>query len=94
MPKQAPEEWLPRRRRRRRSPRTVCPHCGRLTPTVRGTCTECWGSKGERRRLFTIKKRGPRASEDGPESWFPGCLTWPVLAIVAALALFILAGWT
>jgi hypothetical protein len=26
--------------------RSLCPHCGRMSPTVQGVCTDCWGSKG------------------------------------------------
>ena len=92
MPRPGRQEWRPRRRRHP-SPRTPCPHCGRLTPTVRGACTECWGPKDATRRLFTIKKRGPHEPAD-PLRWVPGCLPWPVLAVATLLALTILRGWT
>jgi hypothetical protein len=78
-------------RRRRLSPKTRCPHCGKRTATVRGTCTECWGSKGG--RLFTLHKRGPEsAGDDIPSGCVWGCLSWAVA--LSALWLFILLGWT
>jgi hypothetical protein len=81
-------EWLPRRRWRR-SPRTPCPHCGKVTATVRGTCTECWGSKGG--QLFTVEKRRPAGAGVDPVLGPSGCLWWPLL--LAALSLSILLGW-
>ena len=56
-----PSDPGPLSRRQRREQLSVCPHCGKNSATVRGVCTECWGSKGG--RLFTVKKRGP---ESGP----------------------------
>jgi hypothetical protein len=34
--------------------RSLCPHCGRMSPTVQGICADCWGSKGGRQ--FWIRK--------------------------------------
>jgi hypothetical protein len=34
--------------------RSLCPHCGRVSPTVQGVCADCWGSKGGRQ--FWIRK--------------------------------------
>jgi len=68
---------------RRPAPRSNCPHCGRETPTVRGVCTECWGSKGG--RLFTVKKRGPEGGIDEDfwlRSW--GC-SWTGVVIVVTV---------
>ena len=35
--------------------RSLCPHCGRVSPTVQGVCADCWGSKGGRQ--FWIRNR-------------------------------------
>jgi hypothetical protein len=34
--------------------RSLCPHCGRVSPTIQGVCADCWGSKGGRQ--FWIRK--------------------------------------
>jgi len=79
---------VPEKRRARRS---LCPHCGKETPTERGVCTNCWGSKGG--RLFTVRKRGPESG--GQDSWlwwtWPPCLVWVLL--LGGVALSILVGW-
>jgi hypothetical protein len=90
VPRPRPEGWAPRRRRRR-SPRTPCPHCGKLTGTVRGACTECWGSKGVGRRLFTLRKRGPEG--DGIDDVMMAYWPW-LLAVAGVAALSILLEWT
>jgi hypothetical protein len=38
--------------------RSLCPHCGRVSPTVQGVCADCWGSKGGRQ--FWIRKTDQR----------------------------------
>jgi hypothetical protein len=87
--KRLPGEPPLSRRRRRLTPKTHCPHCGKRTATVRGVCTECWGGKG-RARLFTIRKRGP---EEAPPDPVWGCAPW-WLAVLSAAVLSILRGWT
>jgi hypothetical protein len=84
-----PSEPGPLSRRQRREQLSVCPHCGKNSATVRGVCTECWGSKGG--RLFTVQKRGP---ESGPSllsprwGWSgPGCLPWVVLGWLLVLSI-------
>jgi hypothetical protein len=77
---------VPEKRPARRS---HCPHCGKETPTVRGVCTNCWGSKGG--RLFTVEKRGPRGGGEDPWFWPWGCSSTAL--VIAGIALSSLSGW-
>ena len=71
--------------------RSHCPHCGKETATVRGVCTECWGSKGG--RLFTVEKRGPESGPlEPPEFWRWGCSL--TMVVIVGVAVLVLSGWT
>ncbi len=32
--------------------RSLCPHCGRVSPTVQGICADCWEPKGGARPFW------------------------------------------
>ena len=60
---------------------------------MRGTCTECWGSKGG--RLFTVKKRGPESGPFDPVGWQWG--SWGcsfTMIVTVGASLLTLSQWT
>ena len=71
------------------APRSLCPHCGRMSPTVQGVCADCWGSKGGRQ--FWQSKRGPSASaEDALFDTFSPFVIGAVVAAVPAVVVVLL----
>jgi hypothetical protein len=55
--------------------RSLCPHCGRMSPTVQGVCADCWGSKGGRQ--FWVR--------EADQGWPFGISPFLLGAVVAAL---------
>jgi hypothetical protein len=71
------------------APRSLCPHCGRMSPTVQGVCADCWGSKGGRQ--FWLRKRGPSApAEAALFDTFSPFVIGAVVASVPAVVLVLL----
>lgn len=62
--------------------RSLCPHCGRMSPTVQGVCADCWGSKGG--RPFWIRKTDQRWPFE-----FSPLLLGAALALVPGLILVV-----
>jgi hypothetical protein len=69
---------------------SLCPHCGRMSPTVQGVCADCWGSKGGQQ--FWVRKTGPSPDDplfDRLSPYLIGAVAAAVPAIVLALLLWI-----
>jgi hypothetical protein len=66
--------------------RSLCPHCGRTSPTVQGVCADCWGSKGDRQ--FWI-----RSSDQGWPFVISPLLLGAAVALVPGLILVLAWIW-
>jgi hypothetical protein len=65
--------------RLRLAPRSLCPHCERVSATVQGVCADCWGSKGGRQ--FWVRR------SQGSDSLLEEFLGLSTIWVVAATAL-------
>jgi hypothetical protein len=69
--------------------RSLCPHCGRVSPTVQGVCADCWEPK-EDSRPFWVR----RGDQSWPFRLHPialGVLVAGVPILVLGVLLWILA---
>ena len=68
---------------------SVCPHCGRDTEAVRGTCPNCGGPKDGRESIFA-REETPMSERGQPDDWL-SLAVWfvPGLALLIVGLVFV-----